>query len=72
MTGVELTDPAGNAPATALARDIRDEMRDNGVLIGTTRREKNVLKIRPPLCIGSHEARMIVATLDGVLTGLER
>jgi len=72
MTGVELTDPARNAPATALARDIRDEMRDNGVLIGTTRREKNVLKIRPPLCIGSHEARMIVATLDGVLTGLER
>ena len=67
MTGVELADPATRASATALARDIRDELRERGVLIGTTRREKNVLKIRPPLCISLDEAQIIVRTLDEAL-----
>ncbi len=69
MTGVELVDSETNAPATGLAAAVRDEMRERGVLIGTTRREKNVLKIRPPLCIGPDEAQMIVTTLDEVLAG---
>jgi 4-aminobutyrate aminotransferase-like enzyme len=67
MTGVELVDPATGAPATDLARDVRDDLRDRGVLIGTTRREKNVLKIRPPLVITAVEAQLIVSTLDEVL-----
>jgi diaminobutyrate-2-oxoglutarate transaminase len=67
MTGVELADPATGAPATDLARDVRDELRERGVLIGTTRREKNVLKIRPPLAITADEARIIVSTLGEVL-----
>jgi 4-aminobutyrate aminotransferase-like enzyme len=64
MTGVELVDPSTGAPATDLAREVRDEMRERGVLIGTTRREKNVLKIRPPLGITADEARLIVSALD--------
>jgi 4-aminobutyrate aminotransferase-like enzyme len=67
MTGVELVDPATGAPATDLARDVRDELRERGVLIGTTRREKNVLKIRPPLAITADEARLMVERLDAVL-----
>ena len=34
-------------------------MAGRGVLIGTTRREKNVLKIRPPLCITADEAQIV-------------
>jgi 4-aminobutyrate aminotransferase-like enzyme len=67
MTGVELLDPASGAPASTLARDVRDELRERGVLIGTTRREKNVLKIRPPLAITADEANLIVARLTEVL-----
>jgi 4-aminobutyrate aminotransferase-like enzyme len=73
MTGVELVDPSTGASASDLARDIRDELRERGVLIGTTRREKNVLKIRPPLCITADEARVIAERLNEVLpTGPER
>jgi 4-aminobutyrate aminotransferase-like enzyme len=64
---VELVDPGTGAPATDLARDVRDELRERGVLIGTTRREKNVLKIRPPLAITAAEALIIIQALDEVL-----
>jgi 4-aminobutyrate aminotransferase-like enzyme len=67
MTGVELVEPAGGAPATDLARGIRDDLREHGVLIGTTRREKNVVKIRPPLCITAEEVALIVSRLDEAL-----
>ncbi|HEX6473609.1 MAG TPA: aminotransferase class III-fold pyridoxal phosphate-dependent enzyme, partial [Candidatus Limnocylindria bacterium] len=70
MLGVELVEGDG-APATDLARAARDELRNRGVLVGTTRREQNVLKVRPPLCISRDEAALIVSTLDEVLTALE-
>jgi 4-aminobutyrate aminotransferase-like enzyme len=60
-------DTATGEPATERARDIRDELRERGVLVGTTRREKNVLKIRPPLAITAGEARLIVRELDQTL-----
>jgi 4-aminobutyrate aminotransferase-like enzyme len=75
MVGVELVEPGEGAggeppPASRLARRARDELRERGVLVGTTRREGNVLKIRPPLCISRDEAMLIVSTLDRVLTTL--
>ncbi len=66
MTGVELVDGGGGA-ASGLAARVRDDMRERGVLIGTTGREGNVLKIRPPLCLARDEARVIVEALEGVL-----
>ena len=69
MTGVELvTDRASREPAGDLAKRVKDEMAERGVLIGTTGRHGNVLKIRPPLCISGDEAALIVATLDAVLS----
>jgi 4-aminobutyrate aminotransferase-like enzyme/Ser/Thr protein kinase RdoA (MazF antagonist) len=68
MTGVELVrDPGTREPATDLAARVKDAMAEAGVLIGTTGRLKNVLKIRPPLCITGDEAAFIVARLDDVL-----
>ncbi len=68
MTGVELVrDRAAREPATTLARWVRDEMAERGVLIGTTGRHGNVLKIRPPLSLTDAEARLVVATLEEVL-----
>ena len=67
MTGVELVGTDGTTPAPELARDVRDAMAERGVLIGTSSRQGNVLKIRPPLCITRDEAALIVDALDDVL-----
>ena len=70
MTGVELVrDRATREPSRELAARVKDEMAEGGVLIGTTGRRGNVLKIRPPLCITRDEAALIVATLDAALSG---
>ena len=69
MTGVELVrDRASREPAADLARRVTDAMAERGVLIGTTGRYGNVLKIRPPLCLVPAAAALIVATLDAALS----
>ena len=71
MTGVELVrDPAAREPAGDLAARVKDELAEAGVLIGTTGRLGNVLKIRPPLCITADEADLIPRRLDLVLAAL--
>ncbi len=71
MTGVELVvDRATRGPAGDVAAQVRDQMREQGVLIGTTGRQGNVLKVRPPLCATAQEADLIVDTLDQVLTAV--
>ena len=68
MTGVELVrDRGSREPAGDLAGRVKDEMAERGVLIGTSGRHGNVLKIRPPLCITRDEAALIATTLDEVL-----
>ena len=70
MTGVELVrDRVTREPAGDVAARAKDAMAERGVLIGTSGRDGNVLKIRPPLCITPDEARLIVTTLDEVLGG---
>jgi 4-aminobutyrate aminotransferase-like enzyme len=44
-------------------------MAEAGVLIGTSGRAGNTLKIRPPLSIRRDEAELIVSVLDEVLGG---
>ena len=73
MTGVELIDDADDRrPAGDFAGQVKDDMRERGVLIGTSGRDGNVLKIRPPLCITGDEAGLIARRLDEVLSGLGR
>ena len=68
MVGVDLVeDPAGREPAAALAARVMNGMRERGVLISTTGREGNVLKIRPPLVIAADQAEIIVSALDEAL-----
>jgi 4-aminobutyrate aminotransferase-like enzyme len=69
MAGVDLVvDRSTREPAWALARQVMNEMRERGVLISTTGRDGNVLKIRPPLVITADQAALIVSTLDEALT----
>ena len=67
--GVELvSDRATRAPDGARARAVRDRLRHRGVLIGTTGRNGNVLKLRPPLAFTSEHIPTLVAALDAALT----
>ncbi len=70
--GVELvTDRDTKEPATDLARQIPDAMKEAGVLMGITGSRGNVLKIRPPLVFDEANADQLAETLDSVLVKLE-
>jgi 4-aminobutyrate aminotransferase-like enzyme len=68
MTGVELvSDPGARSPAPELANEVMNQMRDRGVLVGSTGPDDNVLKIRPPLVVTIDDADQIVDTLEASL-----
>ncbi|MGZ5298303.1 MAG: aminotransferase class III-fold pyridoxal phosphate-dependent enzyme [Actinomycetota bacterium] len=67
LIGVELVrDRRTREPATTETDVVLNAMREHGVLVGTTGRQGNVLKIRPPLVITREEAEVLVGTLDRV------
>jgi 4-aminobutyrate aminotransferase-like enzyme/Ser/Thr protein kinase RdoA (MazF antagonist) len=68
--GVEIVRPGTTEPDAAATKEIVERMRREGVLIGTTGRHGNTLKIRPPLVFQRRHADLLVATLEGVLEGL--
>lgn len=65
--GVEIVKPGTTEPDPATTSDIVNAMRAAGVLIGTTGRHGNSLKIRPPLVFQRAHADQLVATLKVVL-----
>ena len=67
--GVELVkDRETLEPATEEAGLIANHMRDNGVLISTDGPFDNVLKIKPPMAFGRHEADILADALDAALS----
>jgi 4-aminobutyrate aminotransferase-like enzyme len=62
LIGVELTD-------AATAERVVNALRDDGILIGRTGREGNVLKIRPPLVFRDEHATMLIEALERALDG---
>ncbi|MFH0751710.1 MAG: aminotransferase class III-fold pyridoxal phosphate-dependent enzyme, partial [Chloroflexota bacterium] len=68
MIGVELVrDRAQREPDAALATRVQNAMRDRGVLVGTTARAGNVLKIRPPLVFDREDAALLLRVLEEAL-----
>ena len=55
------------APATALAGDVANAMRDLGVLISTDGPFDNVLKIKPPIVFDVTHADVLADALSRVL-----
>jgi len=67
--GVELVrDRRTLEPAAAEAAYVVERLRDLGILAGTEGPLHNVIKIRPPLCIGEADADLFVSVLDGILS----
>jgi 4-aminobutyrate aminotransferase-like enzyme/Ser/Thr protein kinase RdoA (MazF antagonist) len=69
MIGVDLVRPDSGEPDPSLARSVVNGMRDRGVLIGTTGRHDNVLKVRPPLVFDEEHAAVLAKVLDEALRG---
>ena len=69
--GVDLVgDRTTKSPATALAADVVNAMRERGVLLSTDGPFDNVLKIKPPLVISNADADVFIEELDRVLSTL--
>jgi 4-aminobutyrate aminotransferase-like enzyme len=63
--GVDLM--KGDNPATFEAKRIVNQMREEGILLGTDGPSHNVLKIRPPMPFSNDDADQLLTTLDSVL-----
>ena len=58
-----VTDRASKTPDRATAKALRNAMKRNGVLVGTTAAEVNVLKVRPPLAFTEREVPLFTEVL---------
>jgi 4-aminobutyrate aminotransferase-like enzyme len=67
LLGVDIVNTDGK-PDPALAKQIVNQLRDQGILIGITGQYSQVLKIRPPLVFEKKHADML---LDGLKIILE-
>ena len=65
-----VTDRDSRTPDPASAGRLKDAMKRNGVLVGTTGASVNVLKVRPPLAFTEREVPVFVAALTASLREL--
>jgi 4-aminobutyrate aminotransferase-like enzyme/Ser/Thr protein kinase RdoA (MazF antagonist) len=69
--GVELVlDRRSLAPATQVATEVVNRLREQAILIGTEGPHDNVLKIRPPMPFDREDAEWLVGALDETLRRL--
>jgi 4-aminobutyrate aminotransferase-like enzyme/Ser/Thr protein kinase RdoA (MazF antagonist) len=64
---VDIVDPTTRRPDPTRTARIVDGMRERGVLIGRTGRERATLKIRPPLVFGDEHADLLIEELRSTL-----
>ncbi len=66
--GVELIEDDEKSPATSLAKQVIEAMKDKQILLSTDGPHNNVLKIKPPLPFDRSNAERVVSELDAVLS----
>jgi 4-aminobutyrate aminotransferase-like enzyme len=65
-------DRTSREPATSETARAVNLLRQHGVLIGSTGRFDNILKIRPPLVFAKEHADLLLQKLKSVLREVER
>lgn len=72
MIGCELVkNRESKEPASEACRDILEFCREHGLLLGKGGLHGNVLRIKPPMCIGRDDADFIIEVLAAALTACE-
>ena len=72
ILGAELVeDRTTKAPATEVADNVVNLMRERGILLSALGRHRNTLKIRPPMVFSQENADQLIEVLDGVLSDLQ-
>jgi len=70
--GIELLrDDKTAEPAPELAGRVREHLRRNGVLVGTSGPHDNVIKIRPPMVISREQIDLLLGNLDQAFRALQ-
>ncbi len=71
FVGVDIIkDRRSKTPATSVAHQLVNSMKEQGVLISQTGRDDNILKIRPPMTFSHNNADFLIQTLDHCLDKL--
>lgn len=71
MTGIELVeDRKTKAPATAATAELLERCKEHGFLVGKGGFFGNVVRIKPPLCIGEDDIDFILDLFDALLPRL--
>ena len=69
--GVDIvSDRATREPAPAEAARVREHLRENGILLGTSGPCNTVIKIRPPLVFNREHAALLLEGLDSALAAV--
>ncbi|MEQ8573832.1 MAG: aminotransferase class III-fold pyridoxal phosphate-dependent enzyme, partial [Fulvivirga sp.] len=65
--GVEIVQEGNLKPDTELAHLIKNELRNNNILISTDGPHDSVLKTKPPLCFTRENVELVVESIEKVL-----
>ncbi len=68
--GIELVESDGVTPATTLAAQVINALREQRILVGTDGPFENVIKIKPPLVVKREDIDRFVHELDLILSGI--
>ena len=65
--GIEFFNPNNMKPDSYKAGLLKNELKNNGVLVGTDGPYNNVIKSKPPLCFSKKNAKEVVEKMDMIL-----
>ena len=65
--GIEFSNPKNMTPDSKKAELLKNELKSNGILVGTDGRYNNVIKSKPPLCFSKKNAKEVVEKIDMIL-----
>jgi len=65
--GIEFSNPNNMTPDSYKAELLKNELKNNGILVGTDGPYNNVIKSKPPLCFSKKNAKEVVEKIDIIL-----
>ena len=65
--GIEFSNPDNLDPDSYKAQLLKNELKNNGILVGTDGPYNNIIKSKPPLCFSKDNAKEVVEKMDLIL-----